>query len=495
MDWNSTDPGSPRVNLAITRLPARVPVTDPRYGGLLWLQTGGPGSSGVNFLLRQGKTAQMIVDSPLDPLDDDYDEADPPKYFDVLGFDPRGVNNTTPRLMCFPDATSRDLWILQSSAEGILGSSGGALADMWARSTALSEGCSHRIAESDNPGDKLAFHMNTSPVVADIVAVIEQYGNWREEKAVDILSAQNFHVPANHYEPVINHPREKSQAVMEILERTAWKKGEEKIMYWGLSYGTILGATFAAMQPHRIERAIIDGVAHSPDYYRGEWLTNLQDTDILLDKFGKYCNEAGPRKCALYLEGGARVITQNFKGIVESLKNNPIGVPAQGDLAPDLITYSDVRREIREAVYAPIQLFPPLATHLSDLATGNGTSFAITKQAGSPLTSLPKHCRNAAPYSPECAGPANLQGETSRAILCSDGNGTFGMTKDAYAEYVAELREQSWLIGDTWAEIRLGCVGWSIEPKWRYPGPFGGQTAKPMLIVGTRNDPVTPIRK
>jgi len=79
------NPDGPRVNLAIIKLPAKVPTADSRYDYLLWLQIGGPGSSGVSFLLRQGRTVQMIVDSPLDLSVDDYDRENPPNYLNILG--------------------------------------------------------------------------------------------------------------------------------------------------------------------------------------------------------------------------------------------------------------------------------------------------------------------------------------------------------------------------------------------------------------------------
>lgn len=270
-------------------------------------------------------------------------------------------------------------------------------------------------------------------------------------------------------------------------------KGEEKLLYWGLSYGTALGANFATMQPHRIERAILDGVVDAEDYARGEWLTNLQDTDEIIKKLAEYCDRAGPEKCDLYIEGGGQAISRKFEDIVDSLYGNPIGVPAAGSLAPDLITYSDMMWRIREALYSPIQYFPNLASVLNDLSKGNGTSFAIAKQASQRVSKTSRECFDAPPYAPRCRTP---YAESGNAILCSDTDfSTYGMSRKDYKTYAEELRQQSRWFGDSWAHIRVNCVGYDVKPKWRVPGPFTGQTAKPMLILNNLYDPVTPLRK
>jgi hypothetical protein len=40
MDYHRLDGQGRRVAIAITRLPAKVPVTDPRYGGVVFLNSG-----------------------------------------------------------------------------------------------------------------------------------------------------------------------------------------------------------------------------------------------------------------------------------------------------------------------------------------------------------------------------------------------------------------------------------------------------------------------
>lgn len=75
--WNGTTNAT--IGLAVIRKPAVVPVTDARYGGAILLNPGGPGGSGIGFILRGGKPIRKTVD-----VEDE-------KYYDLISFDPRGM--------------------------------------------------------------------------------------------------------------------------------------------------------------------------------------------------------------------------------------------------------------------------------------------------------------------------------------------------------------------------------------------------------------------
>jgi hypothetical protein len=61
------------------------------------------------------------------------------KFYDIISWDPRGVNNTSPHLDCYPDAYSMDVFELQWKADGLFSAS---FANNYARSKALGSSCS-----------------------------------------------------------------------------------------------------------------------------------------------------------------------------------------------------------------------------------------------------------------------------------------------------------------------------------------------------------------
>ncbi|KAH8430610.1 alpha/beta hydrolase [Aspergillus melleus] len=464
MDWNRADQNGSKIALAVIRLPAKVPVTDARYGGPVILNPGGPGNSGVQQVLTEGKLMQGIVDPESTDLSSVYHTA-AGKYFDIISFDPRGINNTTPPFTCFQNSASRKKWQDQATAEGMLGSSEIAFDLSWSRNAALSMICSQAYEDVVSKGEEwLGLHMNTPTVVADMVGLIERHGEWRERETETLLqSAQK--TPENEA----------------IRRQNRWKQGEEKLLYWGLSYGTVLGMTFAAMHPDRIQRAVIDGVCDGQDYYSGNWLKNIQDADEVYKSFFEYCHEAGPTKCALAGDS-AEEIKARIDELIERLKTNPVPALASANRPPDMITYTDVKNMITNALYEPMDEFETMAQLLADLLRNNGSSFADFKYQGAEET-----C-------PGTVVPGDNKYEAQASIVCTDGENIDGITKDKYRRYWQTLQRQSKTIGDTWAMVRLPCIKWKTQPAWRFDGPIAGNTSHPLLFVGNTYDPVTPLR-
>ena len=178
LDW--TDPGAGEIELSVIRQRA---LSGEAIGSLL-TNPGGPGSSGV-AMIRD--SISFAVGAPLQ------------EQFDVIGFDPRGVGEST-AVRCF-DAAEMDAYLFDIPADE-RGSAG------W---TAEREQWNQRFADAceANSGGILPF-VTTQNSARDL----------------DLLRA--------------------------VL-------GDTQLNYLGYSYGTFLGATYAELFPDRVGRLVLDG--------------------------------------------------------------------------------------------------------------------------------------------------------------------------------------------------------------------------------------------
>ncbi|PQE15097.1 Peptidase S33 tripeptidyl aminopeptidase-like C-terminal protein [Rutstroemia sp. NJR-2017a BVV2] len=491
MDYKSTAGDRPTVAIALLKIPAKVPITDPRYGGVILINPGGPGGSGVNSIFDGGRQVQQVADAhasgPGKHLFSDE------RYFDIVGFDPRGINKTTPKLSCFPDSLARGIWVLQEEAEGFIGSSDIALDTKWSRLVSLSEGCSS-IWKSEKQ-DTLPYHMNTPVVVTDMVEIVERHGEWRELQASAWLDSCEGQKSTSGLLPSDEYSRES------VLERTKWRKGEEQLQYWGVSYGTTIGTTFASLYPSRSSRLVLDGVMGVEEHYDGTWLSSLNDADLILDKFFTYCHLAGKSECPMHFDNIAS-IQDLFMDIYTRLQNETIPLPGSKTLVGDVLNFSDLSVLIRASFYDPIHFFPTMANILYSFSQGNTTPFAEFKQLRREVEAFyplgypyvpDEQCKLAGSYSEACQSPNEFKMEAAVAVQCTDAKKVIE-TKESFKKYAAIIREQSKYIGDFWPELRLSCVGWNIRPKWYWDGPFTGNLTHPMLLIGNTWDPVTPVR-
>jgi pimeloyl-ACP methyl ester carboxylesterase len=282
-------------------------------------------------VLKEGKHTQTIVSAGPDA---DNDTA---RYFDIISFDPRGVNNTRPNFQCFPSFIERLTFEKEMMAYGAPGSSNTAFTNLWTLMRTLADSCSKKAIEAG-----IGEHMSTTSVARDIVEIFERHGEWREQEARRLL-------------------RSADRSERNLPEHVKYRPGEEMVQYWGFSYGTVLEATLADMYPDRVERVILDGVVDSFDYHKGGWISNLQDTDMWIAKFAEYCWMGGPKNCALYDKDGPAFIAQRFSEITQNLKHNPIGVPGTDKYGADLATYTDLKVFFWKIAYRPLMMFHALA--------------------------------------------------------------------------------------------------------------------------------------
>ncbi|AEI10837.1 TAP domain protein [Cellulomonas gilvus ATCC 13127] len=176
LDYADLEAGS--VELAVARQRA---TGGDRIGSLL-LNPGGPGGSGVDFVEQAATTVSEDVQA----------------RYDLVGFDPRGVQASTPAVTCVPADELDELLAFDpdlTTDEGIAEA-----ADMFG---AFSQECLER----------------TGPV----------FGH------VDTISAARD---------------------MDVLRAVL---GDEQLHYLGYSYGTQLGATYAGLFPERVGRVVLDG--------------------------------------------------------------------------------------------------------------------------------------------------------------------------------------------------------------------------------------------
>ena len=140
--------------------------------------------------------------------------------YDIIGFDPRGTGQTTPRFNC-STSPEQEAW---SNFE-------------YRKLTLPVQGRAGSLYPLDEvtAAERYSYEQ-LSGLAQAMVSGCEKTGN------VDTIRSASTAFAARD----IN-------SVLAAL-------GEDKLHYWGLSYGTVIGAQFAAMFPDKVGRMVLDGV-------------------------------------------------------------------------------------------------------------------------------------------------------------------------------------------------------------------------------------------
>ena len=343
---------------------------------------GGPGGSSVSMIITDHEAIQEKIGT---------------KYA-LVGIDPRGIMNSGPSSDCFPGYShvARNAF----------------------------------FAEVFGPADIAHDYL----LKKNHQALLE-YGRWCSQiysvngtarYASTVATAQDM----LHY--------------IQLRAKDQGKKSEDaKLWFYGISYGSILGPTFAALYPDRVERMIIDGVLALEDHYNGGWEGALANSDEAARFWFKRCFEAGPQICAFHQNATSwQELEKRYWSLLHNLKENPIGLgdplsPAAIEyeekegaiITPSVLTWQAVASQLFSASYIidPIY-YPALDATLLELQTGQYNS----TQAISLDSQISTY------------RPTNDDRMARALVTCLDAHGRSNYTKfEDYKEFIYEMTNSS----------------------------------------------------
>ncbi len=398
----------------------------------LVVEPGGPGGSGTNLVWRKGEHSSEIYTD---------------NTFDVLGWDPRGVNASQPSISCFPYDADRDRWSLLTS---------------------------RFYREIADP--KQTMLIDDAMNEATFQACKRKYGD-----VAGMLT---------------------TAFVARDLEEIRKAIGEDELSGYFVSYGTGIGQTYANMFPNSVGRLMLDGTEYVRDHRQmgGFGWTALDNiTAAFHDGFLGECVDAGPDRCALAQPLSDKDSAPTRQDLIDTmddlfaqLARRPI--PGHTEKSgPMLITYSEVISLIYSGLYSSFG-WDALATAFYELLQGNTTMISRMVDSWE--------------YDPTIPTPLPLthsSDELGILVICSDQYDSplppgYDQATDGqqwYLDLWKEMVEKSEIGGNGRFFDILPCRQWNSTfgpPKEVYRGDLNHTLSNPVLLIAEAYDPATPLR-
>lgn len=388
------------------------------------IEPGGPGGSGNTFLWETAEETTMRFSDG---------------KFDVLGWDPRGVNLSLPSAACYPQDSHRDRWSLFTM---------------------------QYLEESRSPQPYILDAMNN----ATLFACQQRLGDFGR-----FIS---------------------TASVARDLDEIRKALGEEDVSGYFVSYGTGIGQTYVNMFPDRAGRLILDGTEYVKDHrlLGGFGWTALDNTtDAWDDGFLGECIKAGPEACALATPppGKTGEITLDdlkfrMSNLLDSLRYGPRSAYTESG-GPSLITYSAlIEGVLYPAMYRP-KIWPSIAQMLYELEAGNTTLAAnFLDQSWSDQTK-----QLSPPHPPSST-------ELDMLVICADSyDAPMPEGLDWWTELWKNMTDQSWIAGNSRFFAVFPCRHFNTyweAPAEVYRGDLNHTLKTPALLIASTYDPATPLR-
>jgi pimeloyl-ACP methyl ester carboxylesterase len=265
-----------------------------------------------------------------------------------------------------------------------------------------------------------------------------------------------------------------SRNVARDLDRLRAALGDERLTFLGYSYGSVIGAVYAQMFPDQVGRMVLD----APVDLSADALSDLRGSaagfEAALQSFLADC--ARRKKCPFHSSGDTTAALRDLQDGFEG-GDRLVTFTERGRRASRTAGVAAFYTAVISALYDKQYGWPELAEALEDAKSGDGTLLLAMADSYNGR-------RDDGTYD-------NID-QVIGAILCDD---RFDPVT-TYEEFVAEYRRQVAefpLLGNYTGSTALGC-----DPRLPRPpaseqlGDVRASGTRPILVVGTSQDPATP---
>ena len=240
--------------------------------------------------------------------------------------------------------------------------------------------------------------------------------------------------------------------------------GEEKITYFGFSYGSELGATWATMFPSTVRAAVLDGASDPDSGYIQGGLDQAKGFETELTKFLAQCS-ATPA-CVFHNNGNAE---KAFDDLMKKLDTSPI--PSKNGRAP--VNQGIALTAVSQAMYSS-SLWSSLEEALHLAQQGDG---------GSLLRMYDEY------YQRTWEGDYGNELEAFYSIMCLDDPGPKSV--EGVDKYIPDFEKVAPRLASSFSAGYV-CAFWPGKADERIK--ITGKGAGPIVVVGTTGDAATPLQ-
>jgi pimeloyl-ACP methyl ester carboxylesterase len=242
--------------------------------------------------------------------------------------------------------------------------------------------------------------------------------------------------------------------------------GDDKLYYFGISYGTELGGVYAHLYPTNVGRAVFDAVVDPTQTPEQGSLAQTKGFQLALTNFAKDCVARG-EEC-LIPGSSPREIQDWIIALLKKLDSKPI--PGIGDR---MLTESQATSGIAQALYSK-EYWELLEQGLDEADGGDGGLLLALSDAMNGRNEFGRYSNLHA---------ANL------AINCVDSKERYSL--EQMKARLPEFRKASPVFGDAFGWALMSCIEWPV-PGARLTPDVSAPGAPPIVVIGNTGDPATP---